>query len=40
MLDKIIDITLDLIYLAIQILTLITFIGFILIMIVAIVGMF
>lgn len=40
MLDKIIDITLDLIYLAIQILTLITFIGFILIMIVAIAGMF
>ena len=40
MLDKIIDITLDLIYLAIQILTLITFIGFILIMIVAIAEMF
>lgn len=40
MLSKIINIVIDLMYLAIQVLSLIIFIGFILIMIVCIIGMF
>ncbi len=40
MLDKLIDFTIDLMYLAIQILSTITFIGFIIIMMVCILDIF